>query len=87
MNNPARNPPNPSLDFDKLDRLRERSEAALAWLEAREPDCTQFKEASDARSVRAVYYDYLKRSAPELVRLARIGAQTEHNSAQEQSND
>lgn len=85
MNNPVINPPNPSLDFDELDRLHERSEAALAWLEAREPDCTQFKQAADARSVRAVYYNYLKRVAPELVRLARIGAQAEHDPDKEAS--
>lgn len=66
------------LDFDKLDKLRESSEAALAWLEERDPECTRFKQAADARHARAVYYDYLKRAAPELVRLARIGAQAEH---------
>lgn len=63
-----------SIDFDELDRLRERSDAALVWLQEREPMCTLFKEAADARSARAVYYEHLRRAAPELIRLARIGA-------------
>jgi len=64
-----------TVDFDKLDELRERSEAALAWLNAREPLDDKFKEAADARSALAIYHDAIKRAAPELLRLARIGAQ------------
>lgn len=70
-----------TLDFDELDKLRESSEAALAWLEERDPECTRFKEAADARSARAVYYECLRRVAPELIRLARIGAKFESDTA------
>lgn len=64
-------------DFDKLDELRESSEAALAWLNAREPLDDNFREASQCRSALAIYHDALKRAAPELIRLARIGAQSQ----------
>jgi len=77
MNKPAINPPNPSLDFDELDRLRWNHDAALEWLNAREPLDDKFKEASRARGALAIYHNALKRAAPELIRLARIGASTE----------
>jgi len=64
-----------AIDFDELDHLRCRAEAALEWLNAREPLDDKFKEAGDARSALAIYHDALKRAAPELIRLARIGAQ------------
>jgi len=69
MNNP--------LDFDELERLRWNADQALAWLNAREPMDDKFREAAQARSALAIYHNALKRVAPELVRLARIGAQTE----------
>lgn len=71
---PAKPGINPSLDFGELDRLRELADAALEWLNAREPMDDKFKEAAQARSALAIYHDALKRAAPELIRLARIGA-------------
>lgn len=64
-----------ALDFGKLDELRENADAALEWLNAREPMDDKFKEASQCRSALAIYHDALKRAAPELIRLARIGAE------------
>lgn len=76
-----------TIDFNELDRLRERSDAALVWLQEREPMCcTLFKDAADARSARAVYYEHLRRVAPELIRLARIGSLSLQATSEDGSN-
>jgi len=75
MGSPIQTP----IDFDELDRLRWNADRALEWLQAREPMDDKFKEAAQARSALAIYHEAVKRAAPELIRLARIGAASPSN--------